>query len=375
VGIRKYLEALKSEAKTPPYLLFFVTARCDAKCKHCFFWRSTNQVPDELTFDEIDKISAHTGEILQITLTGGDAAKRDDLPAIAEIFANRNHALNITVATNGYQTTRVLAQIAEMTRILPAATNLTVDLSLDGVGEGHDRLRNCPGIFDALTQTVKGLHEIKRTMGRPNICLNTTVSYYNQDKLRPVYECAVNELKPDIINALYIRGEPREPQAKQVNVERYREFCRWIREDTARGKIPGYNFFTDTLHAKDFILRDIIMDTVRTGRYRYPCTAARLTGVIYPDGDVAACELLPYTLGNLRRENYDLAKIWTSDRTRAVRHKIAYGRCHCIHQCFLSNNILFNPTLFPRLLAETARLKWARLSSSPAGQTGNHGNG
>ncbi len=364
MGIGKYLSAARGGVKTPPYILFFVTARCDGRCRHCFYWRSTNQVPNELTFAEIERVSAHTGDILQLTLTGGDPARRDDLPEIAQTFAERNHADHITVATNGFHAETILKHVRKMVDTLPNKTNLTIDLSLDGLGEDHDFIRNCPGIFDRLIATVTGLKIIKAEYGKPNICLNTTVSYYNQNKLRPIYDYALNELQPDIINALYIRGEPREPQAKDINVERYREICGWIREDTARGRIPGYNFFTDTLHAKDFILRDIIMDTVRTNHFQYPCSAARLTGVIYPAGDVAGCEILPHVLGNLRTEGYDLARIWASPRAEAMRRKIAYDKCFCIHQCFLSNNILFNPRLLPKLAAETARLKAARLQRS-----------
>lgn len=360
MALRNYLNALRRNPPTPPYLLFFVTARCDAKCKHCFFWRATDNPPEELTLAEIEKVAAHAGPLLQLTLTGGDAAQRDDLPEIAQLFAERCRCSNVTIGTNGYRTERVLSLVGRTLQLLPRGTNLTVDISIDGVGADHDAIRNTPGIFDAAVKTIAGLRDIKKQDRRLNICADTTVSHYNQDKLRPVYDFILNELKVDIINALYIRGEPREDRALDVDVARYEEFCAWIKEDTARGALPGYNFFTDTLHAKDIILRQIIIDTARTNRFQYPCTAARLTGVIYPQGDVAPCELLPVVFGNLREVDYDLGRIWNSAPVRDFRAKIRRERCFCVHQCFLSNNILFNPKLTPRLLAATAALKWAR---------------
>ena len=359
--LKRYFNALRKTPRTPPYLLFFVTARCDAHCRHCFFWRTTAEPPPELTLDEIGRVASHIDGLLQLTLTGGDAFLRDDLPEIAELFATRSHALNMTLATNGYPREKVLASMERVLAKVPTTSNVTVDLSLDGLGADHDFIRNCPGIFDRFVATVRGLRQLQ-SRGRPfHICVNTVLSRYNQDRLRPVYDFLLHDLNVDIINILYLRGEPRDPAAKGADLERYREYCGWIREDTAAGHIRGYSFFTDTLHAKDFILRDIIANTVRTNRFQYPCTAGRLTGVIYPQGNVAPCELIDVTLGNLRDVDYDLARIWTSARTDAFRKKAAYERCFCTHQCFLSNNILFNPALLPRLVTETARLKLRRL--------------
>ncbi len=84
------------------YLLFFITSKCDATCRHCFFHKSTNKPMNELTVDEIEKISSNMDDFLQLTLTGGDAALREDLPDIAEIFARNNKVLNITIGTNGF---------------------------------------------------------------------------------------------------------------------------------------------------------------------------------------------------------------------------------------------------------------------------------
>jgi len=361
-GIKNFWAAATGEVATPSYLLFFVTARCDCRCEHCFYWRSTNRVPDELTLAEIEKIAATCGDLIQLTLTGGDSAYRDDLPEIVRAFVTRNRVQNVTVATNGYRTDAVLAHVTRILAFLPEATGLTLDTSLDGLAEEHDTIRNRPGIFDAVVKTIRGLKTIQKDNRKLNICLNVTVSAFNHLKLRPLYDFMVTDLRPDILNALFIRGEPRNPQAKNIALSRYREICRWIKEDTAQGKIRGYNFFTDALHAKDFILRDLIIKTARTNRFQYPCTAARLTGVIYPQGDVMACELRPLLLGNLRQENYDLRRIWSSARARIARRRIAYEKCFCVHQCFLSNNIVSNPNLLLRLVMETARLKSRRIN-------------
>ena len=55
---RSYLNLLKyyfiKNPKTPIQLIHFVTSKCNAKCKHCFFWSKLNS-KDELSLEEIDK--------------------------------------------------------------------------------------------------------------------------------------------------------------------------------------------------------------------------------------------------------------------------------------------------------------------------------
>ena len=56
----------------PEYVTFFVTNRCNCKCKHCFFWKELNNLKNELTLDEIKKISMSMGKFSVLSLTGGE---------------------------------------------------------------------------------------------------------------------------------------------------------------------------------------------------------------------------------------------------------------------------------------------------------------
>jgi len=355
MDLRKYLHLsrllLKNKGCSPIYLIFFVTSRCGCRCQHCFYWQSTNKPENELSLAEIDKISGSMDDLLQVTLTGGDAALREDLAEIARVFALNNNVQNFSIGTNGSQPEMIEQHL---TRMMSWANqrpvNITVDLSMDGIGSDHDDIRQTPGLFEKVLETIQMIKTMQKVQTTINLCVDITVSALNQDKLEPLYRTVRDEIKPDILNALLIRGNPRNPEAKNVSLDKYEEICNWIKHDILLGTYPGYDFAPALLHAKDIVLRELVLKTARQNAFQVPCTAGLLTGVIYPEGNVAACELRDEPLGSLREADYDMKKVWLSPAAEELRRDIKEKKCFCYHQCFLSNNVLFNPRFTPRLL-------------------------
>lgn len=360
IGYSSIKNILLKKDADPQYLIFFVTSKCDARCQHCFFWRKTGIDLNELSLEEIEKTSKSMEPFLQLTLTGGDAALRPDLAEIAHIFYRNNRVTNITVGTNGNHPGLVEDHVIKMLTFAGDAA-ITVDLSMDGLGEDHDKIRNTPHIFENVQETFHRLQSLKKSHSNLNTCIDITVSAFNQENLVPLYHHIRDHMKPDIINALLIRGEPRNPDAKKVDIRYYEELNRLLENDYSSAKIRGYSFFTDILNAKDFLLRDLIITIHKENRYKLPCTAGRLTAVIYPEGEIYPCELLDTSFGALREFDYDFRRIWFSQAAREVRDNIRREKCFCIHQCFLSNNILFNPKMFPKFFTRYLKLKFDRL--------------
>jgi MoaA/NifB/PqqE/SkfB family radical SAM enzyme len=353
---------------TPVYLIFFVTSVCGLRCEHCFYWRNANVPKNELSLDEIGRISAGMGKFLQLTLTGGDACQRDDLAEIAETFYKNNQVRNITLGTNGLNPEKVERLVAS-TASRCAGADITVELSMDGMPEVHDRIRGVEGAFERARETYGRLQALQKTHGNINTCIDITVSGSNQDLLKPIYTYIRDKLSPDIINVLYVRGEPRNPAAKDVDPGRYEEINRILEEDIRRGGVRSYKFMPDVLNTKDILLRRLILKTVRENRFQLPCTAGCLTGVIQTEGDVYPCELLDSSIGNLRECGYDFPALWQGEKARAIRKTIRDTKCYCIHQCFLSNNILFNPRMVPKFILTYLNLKWNKLRRRVTGSS------
>ncbi|MDP8235291.1 MAG: hypothetical protein P9M08_06945, partial [Candidatus Erginobacter occultus] len=70
---------------SPIYLVFFITEKCNADCKHCLLG-GIHPGTDELTIDEIEKVSRSMDDFLFLLPTGGEPFLRKDLPEIVRIF-------------------------------------------------------------------------------------------------------------------------------------------------------------------------------------------------------------------------------------------------------------------------------------------------
>ena len=99
--------ALTRDFRTPLHLTLFVTGGCDSACRACFNWRNLNRGED-LTFGEIERVSAFLRRLLWLHLSGGEPFLRDDLPEICRLFRVDNRAAYLAVPTNGWNTGRIV---------------------------------------------------------------------------------------------------------------------------------------------------------------------------------------------------------------------------------------------------------------------------
>jgi molybdenum cofactor biosynthesis enzyme MoaA len=60
-------------------VILFVTSRCNAFCRTCFYHEELNQ-PGDLTFAQLEKISQTMQHITDPWLSGGDPTLRRDVP-------------------------------------------------------------------------------------------------------------------------------------------------------------------------------------------------------------------------------------------------------------------------------------------------------
>jgi radical SAM protein with 4Fe4S-binding SPASM domain len=155
-----------------------------------------------------------------------------------------------------------------------------------------------------------------------------------------------------------VRGSPRDPRAKDVNIDKFESFSNRIEKDILNNTLPGYTNFplSSFVIARDILGRKITMKLLRENKYQMPCYAGNLTGVLRSNGDVYPCELLGESFGNLRENDYDFRKIWLSEKADRIRRHISESKCFCTHECFITNNILFNPRMLPRVFKDWTKL-------------------
>ena len=140
-GYLQYAKRLffKSGA-SPLYFVFFVTTRCNARCRHCLLGNKDVATTDDLTLEEIEKVSAGMDDILFLLPTGGEPFLRKDLGEIIKIFYKNNHIKNAVVPSNGTYTERTIKVVRDVLESCPDL-DLGIDISIDNLREKNDDLR------------------------------------------------------------------------------------------------------------------------------------------------------------------------------------------------------------------------------------------
>ena len=349
--LRAAYRLLAPGVQMPVYLIVFVTSRCDARCRHCFYWRELNHVPNELTVDEYDRLARAAGPTFQVTLTGGSPELRSDLPAIAMRFHEHCRPVNMTLCLLGRHTEKVLRQVETILDECPNQ-RLTVGLSLDGLNAEHDNIRGCPGLFDRVRATFQGLGELKKRYSRLTLNAAVTISTLNQDSAERTARWAWDNLPIDGLKPILVRGTPADPTVvSETSREPYLRLVALDRARTAEAPRRRATVVSAMIAAKESVERELIEEIITTEAAPVGCSGGRETAIIFPDGKVAGCELRNDVLGYLRESELDLRRVWLSNaatqfRATAGLLDVCKG---CYHHCFLSPAMFRSPRLWPRL--------------------------
>jgi MoaA/NifB/PqqE/SkfB family radical SAM enzyme len=344
----------------PVYLLNFVTNRCNARCEHCFYWRELNKKQDEeLTVQEHALFAKSLGPMLQITFTGGSPELRMDLPEIVNEYYMYCRPVNMTFCMLGYQTENVLMHVKKILEICKGQL-ITVSFSIDGIGKVHDDLRKLNGLFVREIKTIKELNVLRNTYSNLRIDVGTVIHGMNIQSVFETAKWITDNLKIDKFKPILVRGDTLNQRVKvagcaKVYSKIVDESDKWIINKTQnRLKLTD-----KIIRAKELVQREIIVKTSQTGMSGIKCSGARETAVLYPNGDVAGCEMRNNILGNVRDYKYNIKNIWFSPNANIFR--ITTGKvkeCNgCYHHCFISPAIFRTPDLIIKVMKQIIRIR------------------
>lgn len=344
----------------PIHLTFFVTRRCNSQCPFCFYLRS-NDIPasirPELSLPEIEKISSSLGSLLWLAFSGGEIFLRDDLAQIAGTFYRNNKPAIMLFPTNGLMPGLIRDRIETIVRSCPKSV-VALKLSVDGLGEAHDALRNTPGSFDKTLQTYRAVAGLIDQYPNFELGVNTVFCSENQDAMDGIidYVRGLSAVRTHTISL--VRGDLSDKRYGGVDTGKYHDAVRKLEQNLQDRKSPVYRFRGGRIKAaQDILQRRLIHRTMREHTSIIPCYAGRLNLVLTEGGDVFPCELLRASFGNVRDFEYDLKRVARSEHARRVNDSIKNNGCSCTHECYFMTNILFNPRMYPALMKEYLRLR------------------
>lgn len=298
------------------------------------------------------------GNFLWVLFSGGEVYLREDLVEISKIFYRNNNPAILTYPTNGLLPD-VIKEKTEKILDYCKKSVVVVKLSLDGLGDAHDNLRQMPGSFEKLMQTYEELKCLPEKYPNFELGINTLFCSENQYSMNGgngIIEFVHGLDRASAHTISMVRGDLKDEHYKDVDLS---EYSRTIQALGKNPKTHNYRFKGGRFKsAQDILQRRFVYQTMLQKRRLIPCYAGRLNLVLTETGDLYPCELFSQKIGNVRDSDYDVKKILQSEEAKKVSEAIKTEACYCSHECYFTTNILFNPKMYPRLLKEYLQLRF-----------------
>lgn len=333
---RRHLKSIK----TPENLILFVTNRCNARCHHCFYWRQLNNSEQELSLEQLRlTVSSLKNRLETVSITGGEPLLRSDLYEIIELFSQINNTRKVHLATNGSLTEilfRLCKSILDNLKL-----ELSVQISLDGDEAYHNALRGSDFYRKAIAslQTLNTLKAHHRnfllsavtTLTTSNLTIIPSVA---REMRKLNIPWGFNLLRSSTYGILGLNGKDiahYNPHDDALELPAPDIIRRLMDEQAPPRKELGRML-------ERALLKNSLTILARQ-RPALICRAGVVDGVIYPNGDVALCEITnPFA--NLRNYGYDFYKLWSSDKAHEARGRITH--CACMHGCHMVNAMKYD---------------------------------
>ncbi len=318
-----------------------LTYSCNSRCSTCNIYKKKSE---RLTLEEYDKLFKNIGKSpYWITLSGGEPFLVEDIVDIASLLYNRCHPAILNIPSNGILTKKIIENVDKIAQNCPK-TQIVINLSIDGVGEEHDRIRNIPGNYQKVIATYNGLRELN--LPNLSIGIHTVISKFNVDRfsaisnslmqLKPdqyITEIAEERIELDTIGTGITPSLFSYKAAIDYLIHRIKNTSmqKKMNRITQSFRIEYYNLVKEVLKHKTQII---------------PCYSGVASCQISPDGDVWSCCIKAESMGNLKEENFDFKKIWFSQAFNAERKSIRNKECYCpLANASYTNMLLDIPTL------------------------------
>lgn len=343
VGFRR-LQALvcyygaAGKSSYPEGFTFFLTYRCNLRCKMCGQWGESGASPNipqeqlrqELNVADYEKIISQVAYFKpNITLFGGEPLLHPDFKAVLACLKKYN--LHCLMITNGSLLKSYAKDIVDL-----GLDELNV--SLDGGAALHDSIRGLPGLFDQIKEGLILVNRLKREKGakKPLINIQCTINSYNYERLEELLEVA-KDAGANALTYHHLIFLDKGLIKKQKEIDCLLE-C-------SSGAWEGFIFEPKLDYAK----LDEKIKSIKSGKYtfsldffpnfsslglkeyytnpqykprEYPgrCLSPWITAYIFPDGELRPCLNSTFSYGNLKDETF--RGIWNSSQAVRFRREL-----------------------------------------------------
>ena len=203
-------------------------------------------------------------------------------------------------------------------------------------------IRKNPKSWDKVWSTFE---EVKK-LDKAKLRVITVINNKNFDEIIPLMKEVQNN-GVDFHSVMLLRGETLDDDVNLPDIEKLNILAKEMFEILGR-----YNYGVGGNSAR--ILRNYhrylwktSIKIIEEKRQVIPCLAGKSNMVVWGDGAVSSCEMLP-TVGNLNDNNIN--EILKSEKFLVQKKSIENKECHCTHNCAMLTSIMYNPKKWGNLI-------------------------
>jgi MoaA/NifB/PqqE/SkfB family radical SAM enzyme/polysaccharide pyruvyl transferase WcaK-like protein len=168
----------------PTTVNLLVNDICNSRCVMCNIWQQKRDI--ELTPEQLASVLSDSlySRVEYVGVSGGEPTLRGDLPELFDVICDTLPRLKGTgIITNAIRDKDVTERIqASAKACADRGIDFNVMVSLDGVGQIHDRVRGREGNFDSAVRVIRDIQEQMRlplSVG----CTITKTNLWHADEL------------------------------------------------------------------------------------------------------------------------------------------------------------------------------------------------
>lgn len=330
-----------------------VTNKCTSLCKTCnlgrIFLDNPSVAKEDLTPDEYKKIFKSIGRnnVFWFVFSGAEPFMRKDLVEICKHAYDYCNPNVIVLPTNSLPG-NIFERVEELLKYCKG-TIINVNLSLDGIGKEHDKIRGVKGNFERVISLYKELIKLKPKYENFEFNIHTVVSRFNVEKIPELHKYVRENLKTDahIVEIAENKAEIENLDLEVTPVlEDYTKTIDLLSSELRKEKFKG---FTKIKQTARLLYYDLVKEIINKETQVIPCYAMINEVQITPTGEVWTCSVLGKSAGNLRDYGYDFKKVWGSGRAKELRRSIKNKECWCPVANLAYTNMLCHPKMFFKL--------------------------
>ncbi|MDD4013440.1 MAG: radical SAM protein [Candidatus Omnitrophica bacterium] len=289
----------------PLAVVYNLSAKCDAKCPFCGYWRAGQEHGTELSFSEKSELIRGLAKagVWLLSFCGAEPLLVEEIDALMHLAKSSGMLVNIS--TNG---SRLFEKTSSILRSGVDSVTVSVDSHTRAV---HDRLRNSPGLFEALSIGIDGL-KCSRKGKSPWLAARCLVSRENWFSLREYVEHWSGRVDEIVFKPVCSSSDGMFliPPEMAPDPERKAEFIAYfadILRDHPKLDTPYHR------HLAEYLFGNC------PGAQTY-CFAGTFFADIDREGYLHPCTEYGSKLGNVIREGF--LGVWSSPEARKFRSNI-----------------------------------------------------